>query len=178
MLGCRLQLEQIHHVDEAELQIRRALAQNRGRGQRLHGDGFSHQDPGFIDLVTNKGPSMLVNCRCFCLSWRIIVCDEAIIHCSKGIGIWARASTDAGEEPDVVLASCGDDDVNVVGRSCDRRDPRPAENGAAIEQPLPPALAHDRAPFPQGLDRAVTPIGNACHHTSAVARITRTGPCE
>ena len=34
--------------------------------------------------------------------------DEAIIHCAKGIGIWARASTDAGEEPDVVLASCGD----------------------------------------------------------------------
>jgi xylulose-5-phosphate/fructose-6-phosphate phosphoketolase len=34
--------------------------------------------------------------------------DEAIIHCAKGIGIWARASTDAGEEPDVVLAACGD----------------------------------------------------------------------
>jgi xylulose-5-phosphate/fructose-6-phosphate phosphoketolase len=34
--------------------------------------------------------------------------DEAIIHCAKGLGIWARASTDAGEEPDVVLASCGD----------------------------------------------------------------------
>ena len=31
--------------------------------------------------------------------------DEAIVHCAKGIGIWARASTDAGEEPDVVLAS-------------------------------------------------------------------------
>jgi len=34
--------------------------------------------------------------------------EEAITHCAKGIGIWARASTDAGEEPDVVLASCGD----------------------------------------------------------------------
>ena len=34
--------------------------------------------------------------------------DEAIVHCAKGVGIWARASTDAGEEPDVVLASCGD----------------------------------------------------------------------
>ena len=31
--------------------------------------------------------------------------DEAIVHCTKGLGIWARASTDAGEEPDVVLAS-------------------------------------------------------------------------
>ena len=34
--------------------------------------------------------------------------DEAVVHCTKGVGIWARASTDAGEEPDVVLASCGD----------------------------------------------------------------------
>src|SRR4029078_11215862 len=34
--------------------------------------------------------------------------DEAIVHCTKGLGIWKRASTDAGEEPDVVLASCGD----------------------------------------------------------------------
>ena len=34
--------------------------------------------------------------------------DEAIVHCAKGLGIWARANTDAGEEPDVVLASCGD----------------------------------------------------------------------
>ena len=34
--------------------------------------------------------------------------DEAIVHCAKGMGIWARASTDAGEEPDVVLACCGD----------------------------------------------------------------------
>jgi len=34
--------------------------------------------------------------------------DEAIVHCTKGAGIWARASTDAGEEPDVVMACCGD----------------------------------------------------------------------
>jgi xylulose-5-phosphate/fructose-6-phosphate phosphoketolase len=34
--------------------------------------------------------------------------DEASVHCEKGLGIWARASSDAGEEPDVVLASCGD----------------------------------------------------------------------
>src|SRR4029453_17203761 len=33
--------------------------------------------------------------------------DEAVIHCAKGVGIWGRASTDAGEEPDAVLASCG-----------------------------------------------------------------------
>ena len=34
--------------------------------------------------------------------------DEAVVHCAKGLGIWRRASTDAGEEPDVVLACCGD----------------------------------------------------------------------
>jgi xylulose-5-phosphate/fructose-6-phosphate phosphoketolase len=97
-------------------------------------NGFSHQDPGFIDLVTNKGPSVtriylppdantLLSVADHCLRStdyiNVIVADkqkhlqfttidEAIIHCTKGIGIWTRASTDAGEEPDVVLASCGD----------------------------------------------------------------------
>ncbi len=97
-------------------------------------NGFSHQDPGFIDLVTNKSPSvtriylppdantlLVVADQCLrstdCIN--VIVADkqkhlqfstvdEAIVHCAKGIGIWARASTDAGEEPDVVIASCGD----------------------------------------------------------------------
>ena len=97
-------------------------------------NGFSHQDPGFIDLVTNKSPSVtrvylppdantLLAVADHCLRStdyiNVIVADkqkhlqfttinEAIIHCEKGLGIWARASTDAGEEPDVVLASCGD----------------------------------------------------------------------
>ncbi len=97
-------------------------------------NGFSHQDPGFIDLVTNKGPSVtrvylppdantLLAVADHCLRStdciNVIVADkqkhlqfadidEAITHCAKGLGIWARASTDAGEEPDVVLASCGD----------------------------------------------------------------------
>jgi len=97
-------------------------------------NGFSHQDPGFIDLVTNKGPSVtrvylppdantLLSVADHCLRStdyvNVIVADkqkhlqfttidEAVLHCAKGIGIWARASTDAGEEPDVVLASCGD----------------------------------------------------------------------
>jgi xylulose-5-phosphate/fructose-6-phosphate phosphoketolase len=97
-------------------------------------NGFSHQDPGFIDLVTNKSPSVVrayfppdantllaVADRCLrstdCIN--VIVADkqkhlqfttmeQAIVHCAKGIGIWAEASTDAGVEPDVVLASCGD----------------------------------------------------------------------
>jgi xylulose-5-phosphate/fructose-6-phosphate phosphoketolase len=97
-------------------------------------NGFSHQDPGFIDLVANKGPSVvriylppdantLLVVADHCLRSRdcinVIVADkqkhlqfmtidEAVIHCAKGVGIWARASTDAGEEPDVVLACCGD----------------------------------------------------------------------
>jgi xylulose-5-phosphate/fructose-6-phosphate phosphoketolase len=97
-------------------------------------NGFSHQDPGFIDVVTNKGPSVVrvylppdantllsVADHCFRSQNYINVIvadkqkhlqfttiDEAILHCAKGVGIWARASTDAGEEPDVVLASCGD----------------------------------------------------------------------
>jgi len=97
-------------------------------------NGFSHQDPGFIDLVTNKSPSVvriylppdantLLAVADHCLRSRdcinVIVADkqkhlqfmsidEAVVHCAKGLGIWAWASTDAGEEPDVVLASCGD----------------------------------------------------------------------
>ena len=97
-------------------------------------NGFSHQDPGFIDLVTNKSSSVtrvylppdantLLSVMDHCLRStdyiNVIVADkqkhlqfttidEAIVHCTKGIGIWKRASTDAGEEPDVVLASCGD----------------------------------------------------------------------
>ena len=97
-------------------------------------NGFSHQDPGFIDLVANKGASVVrvylppdantllaVADHCFrstdCINvivadkqkhLQFMTIDEAITHCTKGIGIWPRASTDAGEEPDVVLASCGD----------------------------------------------------------------------
>jgi xylulose-5-phosphate/fructose-6-phosphate phosphoketolase len=97
-------------------------------------NGFSHQDPGFIDLVTNKSPSVVriylppdANCLLsvadHCLRSKdyvnVIVADkqkhlqftsidEAVVHCSKGVGIWARASNDAGVEPDVVMASCGD----------------------------------------------------------------------
>ena len=97
-------------------------------------NGFSHQDPGFIDLVTNKSPSvtrvylppdantlLAVADQCLrstdCINvivadkqkhLQFTTIDEAIVHCAKGIGIWARASNDAGVEPDVVIASCGD----------------------------------------------------------------------
>ncbi len=97
-------------------------------------NGFSHQDPGFIDLVTNKSATvtriylppdantlLAVADRCLRSTdyVNVIVADkqkhlqfttidEAIVHCEKGIGAWKRASTDVGEEPDVVLACCGD----------------------------------------------------------------------
>ncbi len=97
-------------------------------------NGFSHQDPGFIDLVTNKSPSVtrvylppdantLLSVADHCLRstgyvnviiadkqkhLQFTTIDEAAVHCAKGLGIWPRASTDAGAEPDVVLASCGD----------------------------------------------------------------------
>ncbi len=97
-------------------------------------NGFSHQDPGFLDLVTNKSPSvtriylppdanslLAVGWLCLrstdCVNVIVIdkqkhlqymTMDEAINHVMKGIGIWAKASNDQGVEPDVVMASCGD----------------------------------------------------------------------
>jgi xylulose-5-phosphate/fructose-6-phosphate phosphoketolase len=97
-------------------------------------NGFSHQDPGFIDLVTNKSPSVtrvylppdantLLAVADGCLRStdciNVIVADkqkhlqfttidEAIVHCAKGLGVWRRASNDEGVEPDVVMAACGD----------------------------------------------------------------------
>jgi len=97
-------------------------------------NGFSHQDPGFLDLVTNKSADIvriylppdvntLLSTADHCLRSRdyvnIIVSDkqkhlqyltmdEAIVHCTKGIGIWDWASNDHGTEPDVVMACAGD----------------------------------------------------------------------
>jgi xylulose-5-phosphate/fructose-6-phosphate phosphoketolase len=97
-------------------------------------NGFSHQDPGFIDLVTNKSPSvtrvylppdantlLVVADHCLrstdCINvivadkqkhLQFTTIDEAIVHCAKGLGVWRRASNDEDAEPDVVMASCGD----------------------------------------------------------------------
>ena len=97
-------------------------------------NGFSHQDPGFIDHVANKKAEIVrvylppdANCLLsvadHCLRSRdyinVIVAgkqpaldyltmDEAVAHCTRGIGIWPWASTDADAEPDVVLACAGD----------------------------------------------------------------------
>ncbi len=97
-------------------------------------NGFSHQDPGFLDLVVNKSARVTriylppdANCLLsvvdHCLRSKhyvnVIVSDKqphlqyltmdaAIKHCAKGIGIWEWASTDVNSEPDVVMACAGD----------------------------------------------------------------------
>lgn len=97
-------------------------------------NGFSHQDPGFIDHVVNKKSDViriylppdantLLSVTNHCLKSKnyinVIVSgkqpalqyldmDSAIKHCSKGIGIWSWASNDFGSEPDVIMASAGD----------------------------------------------------------------------
>jgi xylulose-5-phosphate/fructose-6-phosphate phosphoketolase len=97
-------------------------------------NGFSHQDPGFIDHVVNKKPSVVrvylppdTNCLLsvadHCLrsrqyvnvivagkqpQWNWLSMDDAIIHCTRGAGIWDWACNDDTGEPDVVMACCGD----------------------------------------------------------------------
>jgi xylulose-5-phosphate/fructose-6-phosphate phosphoketolase len=97
-------------------------------------NGFSHQDPGFIDLVVNKKADIvrvylppdantLLSVTDHCLRSRhyvnVIVAgkqpapqwldmEAAVLHCTRGIGIWGWASNDQGVEPDVVMACCGD----------------------------------------------------------------------
>jgi xylulose-5-phosphate/fructose-6-phosphate phosphoketolase len=97
-------------------------------------NGFTHQDPGFLDVVVNKRAEVtriylppdvnsLLSVANHCLRSEnyinVIVSDKqahlqyldidtAITHCTKGISIWAQASNDAGQEPDVVMACAGD----------------------------------------------------------------------
>ena len=97
-------------------------------------NGFSHQDPGFIDHVINKKAEVvrvylppdantLLSVTDHCLRSRnyvnVVVAgkqaapqwltmDQAIKHCTAGLGIWDWASNDRGGEPDVVMACCGD----------------------------------------------------------------------
>ncbi|GAB7358739.1 hypothetical protein MBLNU230_g3968t1 [Neophaeotheca triangularis] len=97
-------------------------------------NGFTHQDPGFLDVVANKSPEVVriylppdANCllstmdHCFRSTnyVNVVVADkqnhlqylsmeDAVAHCTKGIGRWDWASNDFGAEPDVVMACCGD----------------------------------------------------------------------
>jgi xylulose-5-phosphate/fructose-6-phosphate phosphoketolase len=97
-------------------------------------NGFTHQDPGFIDHILNKKPDVarvylppdantLLSVMDHCLRSRGYInltitgkheapqwlnMEEAVIHCTKGLGVWDWASNDNGEEPDVVMAAAGD----------------------------------------------------------------------
>ncbi|MBQ9853753.1 MAG: phosphoketolase family protein [Bacilli bacterium] len=97
-------------------------------------NGYTHQDPGFLNHIATKKASISrmylppdANCLLSCFdhvvksknyinvivaskhpSYQWLTMDEAIVHCSKGAGIWNFASSDMGSEPDIVMASCGD----------------------------------------------------------------------
>ena len=97
-------------------------------------NGFTHQDPGFLDHVANKKADVVrmylppdTNCLLSCFDHCIrsknyvnvlvtskhprpqwLTMEQAVKHCTQGLGIWEWASNDKGEEPDIVLACCGD----------------------------------------------------------------------
>ena len=97
-------------------------------------NGYTHQDPGFINHVITKKADITrvylppdTNCLLSCFNHCIkskdyinviiaskhnrpqwLTMEEAVIHCTQGIGIWKWASNDSGKEPDIILASCGD----------------------------------------------------------------------
>ncbi len=97
-------------------------------------NGFSHQDPGFIDHVVNKKAEIIrvylppdANCLLsvgdHCLrshhyvnvivagkqpALNYVSIEDAVLHCNRGLGIWEWASNDEGSDPDVVMACCGD----------------------------------------------------------------------
>ena len=97
-------------------------------------NGFTHQDPGFLDIVTNKSAEIcriylppdancLLSVADHCLRsteyvnvivadkqnhLQYLTMDQAVLHCTKGIGIWDWASTDDGAQPEVIMACAGD----------------------------------------------------------------------
>ena len=97
-------------------------------------NGFTHQDPGMLDHVANKKADVVrmylppdANCLLSCFDHCIksknyvnvivaskhpsrqwLTMEQAVIHCTQGIGIWDWASSDQGQEPDLVMACCGD----------------------------------------------------------------------
>ena len=97
-------------------------------------NGYTHQDPGFLDHIANKKADVVrmylppdTNCLLSCFdhcirsknyvnaivaskhpSCQWLFMEQAVKHCTQGIGIWEWASNDCGEEPDLVMACCGD----------------------------------------------------------------------
>lgn len=97
-------------------------------------NGYTHQDPGFLNHIVTKKADIVraylppdANCLLSCFDhcvrsknyinviiaskhprYQWLTMDEAVKHCTKGIGIWKFASSDDGVEPDIVMACCGD----------------------------------------------------------------------
>lgn len=97
-------------------------------------NGFTHQDPGFLDHIANKKADVVrmylppdANCLLSCFdhciksknyvnvivaskhpSFQWLTMEQAVKHCTQGVSIWDWASNDAGQEPDIVIACCGD----------------------------------------------------------------------
>lgn len=97
-------------------------------------NGYTHQDPGFLSHIVTKKSSIsrmylppdtncLLSCFDHCIksknyinvivaskhpSHQWLTMDEAVKHCTKGVGVWSFASNDFGTSPDIVMASCGD----------------------------------------------------------------------
>ena len=97
-------------------------------------NGFTHQDPGFLDHIANKKADVVrmylppdANCLLSCFdhciksknyvnvivaskhpSFQWLTMEQAVKHCTQGVSIWDWASNDAGKEPDIVIACCGD----------------------------------------------------------------------
>ena len=97
-------------------------------------NGFTHQDPGFLDHIANKKADVVrmylppdANCLLSCFDHCIksknyvnvivaskhprpqwLTMEQAVKHCTQGIGIWEWASNDQGQDPDIVMACCGD----------------------------------------------------------------------
>ena len=154
-------------------------------------NGFSHQDPGFIDHVVNKKAEIVrvylppdANCLLsvadHCLRSRdyvnVIVAgkqpsldflsmDDAITHCTRGIGIWDWASTEDGEEPDVVLAlrrRHPDPRDARRGRAAARAPARAARPGGQRRGPDAPAARVGASARPAGRR-----VRRALHHVAA-----------
>ena len=154
-------------------------------------NGFSHQDPGFIDHVVNKKAEVvrvylppdantLLSVADHCLRSRnyvnVIVAgkqpalnyltmDEAVLHCTQGAGIWRWASNDEGVEPDVVLGCAGDvPTMETLAAAALLREHLPGPQGARGQRrgPHAPAAAVGAPARPER-----SPVRLALHHGPA-----------
>ena len=159
-------------------------------------NGFSHQDPGFIDHVVNKKAEVirvylppdantLLSVADHCLRSRnyvnVIVAgkqpalnyltlEEAILHCTRGLGIWDWASNDEGGEPDVVLGCAGDIPLETVAAAAILRERLPELKVRVVNvvdlMRLQPDSEHPGSPTASTTPSS-PPTGRSCSPTTA-----------